>query len=233
MRGLAVVLGVLLAIAVFLACLSAALLWVSFDRAFYAAEFTALGVPADLMVDLPTLMGYTEVLLDYLRGEVPSPNVVATVRGRNGPLYGEREVHHLKDVRVLMALAFLVRNLSIVLVLALSAMLIVIRQIKEAARAYLYAAAGILAVLLALVVLVAVDFTHYFTVFHLIAFDNDLWLLDPATEYLIRMVPEPFFIAAARRIALLAVGKFVALGLAVLVAGSLHAHAVKRNSPNA
>ena len=41
------------------------------------------------------------------------------------------------------------------------------------------------------------DFTQYFTYFHEIFFNNDLWLLDPKTEILIQMMPEPFFIKAA------------------------------------
>ncbi|MBS3872007.1 MAG: TIGR01906 family membrane protein [Firmicutes bacterium] len=228
-RKLPFVLGAFLAVAVFLAFLSMAIIEVSFDRQFYAAQYTALGVPEDLRVDLPTLMSYTEVLLDYLRGEVPSPNVVATVRGRNGLLYGEREVKHLRDVRYLFALTFLVRNISIVALLLLLTALLWTRNFNRGVRGYFCGSAVISCLLLILGLLAAVDFTHYFTLFHLLTFDNDLWLLNPATEYLIRMVPEPFFMAAALRIVLLTVGKFALAGVAALVGVSLYAHAVKRN----
>ena len=36
--------------------------------------------------------------------------------------------------------------------------------------------------------------------FHKIFFDNDLWILDPATDLLINIVPEPFFMDTAARI---------------------------------
>ena len=39
----------------------------------------------------------------------------------------------------------------------------------------------------------AVDFTRCFTIFHEIFFTNDLWIFDPATDYMIRMLPEGFF----------------------------------------
>ena len=38
--------------------------------------------------------------------------------------------------------------------------------------------------------------------FHHIFFDNDLWILDPSTDLLINIVPEPFFMDTAGRIAL-------------------------------
>lgn len=228
-RILPFVLGAFLAMAVFVALLSTSILGVSFDREFYAAQYSALGVPEDLRVDLPTLMSYTEVLIEYLRGEVPSPNVVATVRGRNGLLYGEREVKHLRDVRELFALTFLVRNVSVVLLMLLLLSLLWLRNLSRGARGYLSGSVVIFGLLLIGGILAALDFTHYFTLFHLLTFDNDLWLLNPATEYLIRMVPESFFMAAALRIALFTVGKFALAGIVALVGVSLDAHAVKRN----
>jgi integral membrane protein (TIGR01906 family) len=56
-----------------------------------------------------------------------------------------------------------------------------------------------------LVVLVAVlsllDFDALWTRFHQIAFRNDLWLLDPRTDYLIMLFPEPFWFTATIRMA--------------------------------
>ena len=49
-------------------------------------------------------------------------------------------------------------------------------------------------------VLILIDFTKYFTIFHEIFFSNDLWLLDPRTDLLIQMLPEPFFVNMAKNI---------------------------------
>ena len=49
---------------------------------------------------------------------------------------------------------------------------------------------GITAVLAAII---STDFTKYFIMFHHIFFHNDLWILDPATDMLINIVPEGFF----------------------------------------
>ena len=45
--------------------------------------------------------------------------------------------------------------------------------------------------------LIASDFNRYFVIFHHIFFNNDLWILNPATDMLINIVPEPFFMDTA------------------------------------
>ena len=46
----------------------------------------------------------------------------------------------------------------------------------------------------------ASNFNKYFIMFHHMFFDNDLWLLDPATDLMIRMLPEGFFFDMVIRI---------------------------------
>ena len=46
------------------------------------------------------------------------------------------------------------------------------------------------------------NFNKYFTIFHQIFFSNDLWIFDPAEDYMIRMLPEGFFYDMASRIVL-------------------------------
>jgi len=211
-RALGVFIGVLLAASVFVLCLTLSLHWVTFDIDFYESKYEWLAVPESLQVDMPTLMGYTTALLDYLAGRRDTPNVEANVRGRQGPLYGEREILHLVDVRNLYALSWLMRNVALVAVLVLGLAAYLTRSMKRVLRVYAATTALIVLGLLGLAGLAAIDFTHYFTLFHLISFDNDLWLLDPATEHLINMFPEAFFAAAALRIAITAVTAFALLG---------------------
>ena len=57
------------------------------------------------------------------------------------------------------------------------------------------------------------DFHRYFMIFHEMFFTNDLWLLDPDTDLLIRMLPEGFFLDMAKRIGFI----FLILMVIVLV----------------
>ena len=56
--------------------------------------------------------------------------------------------------------------------------------------------AGLLALICAL------DFNRAFIAFHHLFFTIDLWLLEPATDLMIRLLPETFFAQAAGRAAL-------------------------------
>lgn len=71
------------------------------------------------------------------------------------------------------------------------------------------------------------DFTAWWTRFHLLTFVNDLWLLDPEKDWLIRMFPEQFFYDAVKGIAVrfaMASVAFLALGLVVRYRPSHHRH---------
>lgn len=51
-----------------------------------------------------------------------------------------------------------------------------------------------------LFILIQTNFSYYWDLFHHIFFDNDLWLLDPKTDIMIQMVPQPFFYSAVTRV---------------------------------
>jgi integral membrane protein (TIGR01906 family) len=62
------------------------------------------------------------------------------------------------------------------------------------------------------------DFSELWTRFHQVAFRNDLWQLDPRSDYLIMLFPEPFWFAATVRMATgvaVQTGVVLVLGLAL------------------
>lgn len=62
-----------------------------------------------------------------------------------------------------------------------------------------------------------IDFNAVFVQFHHIFFDNDLWLFDPATDYMIRMLPEGLFYDMVIRIGLLFIGMLLVLFVISLI----------------
>ena len=56
-----------------------------------------------------------------------------------------------------------------------------------------------------------IDFNAVFVQFHHIFFDNDLWLFDPAEDYMIRMLPEGLFYDMVMRIGGLFAGMLILL----------------------
>jgi integral membrane protein (TIGR01906 family) len=69
-------------------------------------------------------------------------------------------------------------------------------------------------VLLALAGLLSlIDFSSAFVRFHELAFSNDLWILDPRTDYLIMLYPEGFWLDATLRIAMRSAIEAVVVGV--------------------
>ena len=69
------------------------------------------------------------------------------------------------------------------------------------AKGYLRSLGCIVIAAAIIAVLCVIDFTHVFTVFHHIFFDNDLWILDPRKDNLINIMQEDVFSDAAMWIA--------------------------------
>ena len=78
-------------------------------------------------------------------------------------------------------------------------------------RTFLICAAAFAGMLLILGIWGCVDFASLFDRFHRVLFTNDLWLLNPETDLLIRICPEGMFASMAVRIGLYWLGSMAAL----------------------
>jgi integral membrane protein (TIGR01906 family) len=125
--------------------------------------------------------------------------VVRDTEGREISLFNPRETAHLADVKNLFQKVFFVQEASLIYALAF-----VVLAFIWAAEAPLRSLATSLLVgsaltagLVAVAGLVAlVGFDDVWLRFHFLAFANDLWRLDPATDHLIQMFPRDFWLDA-------------------------------------
>jgi integral membrane protein (TIGR01906 family) len=148
---------------------------------------------ADTGMSVEDLTEAGRALIDYLTGKSHSPQIVTTIHGEERPLYNKKELLHLEDVRNLFRTGLTAEWIATAAALALTVLLLAARKHKAASIAFYAAAISTIAILVLLALPAASDFTGWWTKFHLITFTNDLWLLDPQTDWLIRMFPEPFF----------------------------------------
>lgn len=113
--------------------------------------------------------------------------------GRQTPVFQEHEQQHMADCRGLFVLDRVVLVSCAVGITAMMALLLFLREKRLGALGALIG--GCLAITLvgALGVWAAVDFDSLFILFHHLSFSNDLWLLDPHTDMLIRLMPLDFF----------------------------------------
>lgn len=169
---------------------------------FYEKEYAKYGVTEDVHMEMDDLLDVTHEMMSFLRGNREDLHVMTVVNGQPREFFNEREIAHMEDVKGLFIGALLLRRICL---LTAAVSLVIMFLLKGRAKSILPKTLCIgtglfFAVLLVLAGIISTDFSKYFIVFHHIFFNNDLWILDPATDLLINIVPEPFFMDTAARI---------------------------------
>lgn len=189
------------------------------DYRFYQKEYEKYQVTESLYMDMEDVMEITSYMMDYLIGKEEVLSIETEVEGRTQDFFNEQDRLHMEDVKNLFLGGLKLRTVMLLLAAVLVLFLILTKaDLKKMLTGAYFAALGVFAVLIAgLLVSFAVDFTASFTVFHEIFFTNDLWMFDPAEDYMIRMLPEGFFYDMVMRIGAFFVGGLVLL-FAVMMA---------------
>ncbi|MBI2166224.1 MAG: DUF1461 domain-containing protein [Chloroflexi bacterium] len=132
-------------------------------------------------------------------------NVRVNIGGVEGPLFKEREIDHMVDVKGLVRRVYRTQEGSLAyVVLYVLAGLILWRKgfLTVLARGLLRGSLLTLAFLAVAGVTAVVAFPWAFYLFHLLGFRNEFWQLDPAVYNLTRIFPEGYFLDATMFIAL-------------------------------
>ena len=204
--SLAVALCLLLWLA-FVACFTAARM--GRDGQLYARCFHAFGDTARLGVPESAYDQIAMSLAEYFSGGDVAFDV-----------FNQREMTHLSDIRGLFRL-FDRAWLLLIPVAALAFWLIR----RPDARGF-WLGAGLAALMLgALAACIALDFENAFILMHRLLFTNDLWLLNPNTDVLICLMPEPMFTFLAGRLALYVIPAWLVPPTAAAAAGVIRAGA--------
>ena len=135
-------------------------------------------------------------LRDYFNNGEESIFVLVQKDGGPKKLFSPRETAHLRDVKTLMQASFRVQEAAVLFVLAYIVFVFVWAKegsFRSLAKQILTSGLVTLVVVGALGVVAVSGFEGAFNQFHVIAFDNDFWRLNPARDHLIQMFPEAFW----------------------------------------
>lgn len=197
----------------------AALLITSFEIAMYAdfdvyrQEYEKYDVLSELDMTMDDVMYVTHEMMDYLRGEGDTLSVVTTVEGQEQDFFNEQDRFHMGEVRDLFIGGLNIRfGACVAAVLCILFLVITRADIKKVVPRSYWIALGVTGAAVLLIGIAAVvDFNAVFVQFHHIFFDNDLWIFDPAEDYMIRMLPEGLFYDMVMRIGAIFVVSLVVL----------------------
>lgn len=197
------------------------------DFDFYEKEYRKYEVEKELDMSYPDIMRVTRYMMDYLRGEEEVLTFQTTIEGEEQDFFNEQDRFHMGEVKNLFLGGYSIRRIAIGVCVVTLAILIFLDKKWTLTLGVIYqrTLATFMFGILALGTVIAMNFKRCFIIFHEIFFDNDLWLFDPATDYMIRMLPEGFFFDMVIRIGAL---MLILLMLSILFARKI----VKKNKKN-
>lgn len=175
------------------------------DYGWYEKAYEKYEVLDELEMDMSHVMEVTKEMMAYLRGNREDLVVHTVVNGEEREFFNDREKAHMVDVQELfLGGLWLRRGILLLIVLTIIILLKTKADWKKLLpQSFLIATASFITITAGAGALFLSDFNKYFTMFHEIFFDNDLWLLDPNTDLLIRMLPEGFFLDMVVRIGMI------------------------------
>lgn len=206
--------GVLFVAAAPLLLVAAGVAWAVNDAGLYDRGFEKYDISRRTGITDADLRRVGADLRHYFNSDTEPLAVSAPVFGVERELFNAREVAHMRDVKRL------IRGTYAVAILAGAYLLVAtLTGLARARRAYagtlarrlLYGGLLTLALVAAVGLFALVGFDSLFLLFHRISFANDLWQLDPRTDYLLIMFPLGFWFDATMRLALTAVAGAVVL----------------------
>lgn len=182
-----------------------------FNERFFETQYKALNTAESMNMSGEDLMLATHTLLDYLQNKRDDINVEVVVEGKNVPMFNQKEIDHMVDVKDLFTglnslqmAAYVIFIILIVVLTITNRMSSLTNSIYRALGVYLFVIGGI-------AVYAFIDFSGFWVIFHKVLFSNDLWLLNPNTDRMINMFPEVFFNRLVIRVMIHFVIVFVAM----------------------
>jgi integral membrane protein (TIGR01906 family) len=143
-------------------------------------------------------------LRGYFNSDEEYISVTVIRNGEPFDLFNEKETIHLKDVKDLFKMDYLIVGIAFVYILGYAVFSLAKKEKLRLAGATARGGGATLGLMLITGIGILAGFDWLFWQFHEIAFTNDFWLLDPSTDFLVMMFPGGFWYDAAALIAILA-----------------------------
>lgn len=163
---------------------------------FYTKRYEKMNLSQEIQVSDADLDQSIIMLMDYLEDRRSDLNNTIVWKGHTQSTFNKKEIRHMVDVKNLYQN---VKKVSVIAIVVLLGILFYMFYIDRR-KAVAFLTKGVIRATVCLGIFVIVigmwmvtDFTSFWTWFHIIFFSNDLWLLNPNTDFMICMLPETIF----------------------------------------
>ncbi len=167
------------------------------DTAFAERGLREHGAAAATGLALAELDRAAAAIVRYFEDDAETLRIIVSDGDGELALFNEVETQHMRDVKALMRALFRANEAALGFVLAYAGAAVLWsgeRTVRQLAKRTLAAVGvGAAAALAVGAMALVLGFDRFWSQFHEIAFTNDFWRLDPSSDRLIQMYPEPFW----------------------------------------
>ena len=186
---------------------------------FYKFEFNKNNTALKTGINENDLFLVVDNIQDFFKEKSNEKiNMVVYISGIKKNLFNSKEIQHMIDVKNLILniklfnyLLWFTALILLLIKISLSKEKKLISLLSITRSYFIYS----VAILISTLILIALSFRWIFYFFHIISFDNNLWILDPRTDYLIKIFEEVFFMDAAIFIGILTLFSSIIIFLSV------------------
>lgn len=187
---------------------------------FYERGFRAHDADQVTGISLSELDRAATEIIDYFENDADELHIVVEQDGEEVALFNQREIDHMTDVKGLMRAIFRMNEISLAYVIAFTGAVFLWAGQGRLRRLCLLSlmGVGVGAAVVGLVGLMTLlgGFEAVWDRFHELVFTNDLWQLDPASDHLIQMFPEEYWVEQAVIVAALTIAEAMAIVIAAV-----------------
>ena len=172
------------------------------NDSIYEQGFNRYNISARTGISPNDLSIVASELQDYFNNNEEFLSIRTIINGEAAALLNEREIEHMRDVKGLVQGVYWIFSIC-ALYLAISCIISILPMYREwrlILKLLLCGSLLTVGIIGIFGVAALSGFDALFVKFHQLSFSNDLWQLDPRTDYLIMMFPTGFWFDSAIKI---------------------------------
>jgi integral membrane protein (TIGR01906 family) len=185
-----------LVFSIVLLLISSSVTWAINDLSLYERGFDKYNISETSGIEKSELLAVSERIRGYFNSTDKSLDIKTTVDNQKRPLFGTKEIAHMKDVKRLVQGNYIIQVLSLVAVLSIfiSAKLSFSSGAMQFICKYtMWGGIATIALITTIGLATLITFDQLFLAFHKISFANDFWKLDSSKDYLVIIFPQGFW----------------------------------------
>lgn len=175
-------------------------------------EYRRPGFPADRFgFTQQDRLRYAPYAIRYLLND-SDISYLGDLRLGGEPMFTERELSHMEDVKTVTRAAFTVHLVLLALLIVVGLLAVRYQNVRQVFWRGLFAGGTLtISLIITLIVLILANWDYFFTGFHTVFFEGDSWLFS-TSDTLIRLFPQQFWFDTAVTIGVLTViGALIAM----------------------